>query len=33
MAGRPIDVPALVEGVLAGDRRVRGRATTLVEPQ
>jgi GTPase len=31
MAGRPIDVPALVEGVLAGDRRVMARAITLVE--
>ncbi|MCF6735335.1 methylmalonyl Co-A mutase-associated GTPase MeaB [Blastococcus sp. KM273129] len=29
--GRPIDVPALVEGVLAGDRRVVARAITLVE--
>ena len=29
--GRPIDVPALVEGVLAGDRRVMARAITLVE--
>jgi LAO/AO transport system kinase len=28
---RPIDVPALVEGVLAGDRRVVARAITLVE--
>ena len=28
---RPIDVPALVEGVLAGDRRVMARAITLVE--
>jgi LAO/AO transport system kinase len=31
MAGRPVDVPALVEGVLAGDRRVMARAITLVE--
>ncbi|SFT43301.1 LAO/AO transport system kinase [Geodermatophilus amargosae] len=31
MAGRPIDVPALVAGVLAGDRRVMARAITLVE--
>jgi len=29
--GRPIDVPALVEGVLAGDRRAVARAITLVE--
>jgi LAO/AO transport system kinase len=29
--GREIDVPALVEGVLAGDRRVMARAITLVE--
>jgi LAO/AO transport system kinase len=28
---RPIDVPALAEGVLAGDRRVVARAITLVE--
>src|SRR5881227_1608097 len=28
---RQIDVPALVEGVLAGDRRVMARAITLVE--
>jgi len=28
---RPLDVPALVEGVLAGDRRVVARAITLVE--
>ncbi|MDT0275088.1 methylmalonyl Co-A mutase-associated GTPase MeaB [Blastococcus goldschmidtiae] len=28
---RDVDVPALVEGVLAGDRRVRARAITLVE--
>ena len=28
---REIDVPALVEGVLAGDRRVMSRAITLVE--
>ncbi|SFL85757.1 methylmalonyl Co-A mutase-associated GTPase MeaB [Geodermatophilus ruber] len=31
MAGRAVDVPALVEGVLAGDRRVMARAITLVE--
>jgi LAO/AO transport system kinase len=31
VTGRPIDVPALVEGVLAGDRRVMARAITLVE--
>jgi LAO/AO transport system kinase len=31
MASREIDVPALVEGVLAGDRRVMARAITLVE--
>jgi LAO/AO transport system kinase len=30
-AGRPVDVPALVEGVRAGDRRVVARAITLVE--
>jgi LAO/AO transport system kinase len=30
-AGRPVDVPALAEGVLAGDRRVVARAITLVE--
>jgi LAO/AO transport system kinase len=29
--GRPIDVPALVEGVLKGDRRAVARAITLVE--
>jgi LAO/AO transport system kinase len=29
--GREVDVPALVEGVLAGDRRVTARAITLVE--
>ncbi|WP_448610145.1 methylmalonyl Co-A mutase-associated GTPase MeaB [Geodermatophilus sp. URMC 60] len=29
--GRPVDVPALVEGVLAGDRRAVARAITLVE--
>jgi LAO/AO transport system kinase len=29
--GRPIDVPALVKGVLAGDRRAVARAITLVE--
>ncbi|RZU33078.1 methylmalonyl Co-A mutase-associated GTPase MeaB [Blastococcus saxobsidens] len=29
--GREVDVPALVEGVLAGDRRVMARAITLVE--
>ena len=29
--GRPVDVPALVEGVRAGDRRVVARAITLVE--
>src|ERR687893_1403356 len=29
--GRDIDVPALVEGVLAADRRVMARAITLVE--
>ncbi|MGR6965953.1 methylmalonyl Co-A mutase-associated GTPase MeaB [Geodermatophilus sp. URMC 61] len=29
--GRPIDVPALVEGVLEGDRRAVARAITLVE--
>jgi LAO/AO transport system kinase len=29
--GRPVDVPALAEGVLAGDRRVMARAITLVE--
>jgi LAO/AO transport system kinase len=28
---RPVDVPALVEGVLAGNRRVMARAITLVE--
>jgi LAO/AO transport system kinase len=28
---RPVDVPALAEGVLAGDRRVVARAITLVE--
>ena len=28
---RPVDVPALVEGVLAGDRRAVARAITLVE--
>ncbi|WP_100500036.1 methylmalonyl Co-A mutase-associated GTPase MeaB [Geodermatophilus chilensis] len=31
MAARPVDVPALVEGVLAGDRRAVARAITLVE--
>jgi LAO/AO transport system kinase len=31
MAARPVDVPALVEGVRAGDRRVVARAITLVE--
>jgi LAO/AO transport system kinase len=30
-AGRPVDVPALVEGVRAGDRRAMSRAITLVE--
>jgi LAO/AO transport system kinase len=30
-AGRPVDVPALVEGVLAGDRRSVARSITLVE--
>lgn len=29
--GREVDVPALAEGVLAGDRRVMARAITLVE--
>ena len=29
--GRPVDVPALVEGVLTGDRRAVARAITLVE--
>jgi LAO/AO transport system kinase len=29
--GREVDVPALVEGVLAGDRRVMARAITLGE--
>ncbi|MGY1692198.1 methylmalonyl Co-A mutase-associated GTPase MeaB [Geodermatophilus sp. SYSU D01105] len=33
MAGRPVDVPALVEGVLAGERRAVARAITLVESQ
>src|SRR3954453_689290 len=28
---RPVDVPAMAEGVLAGDRRVVARAITLVE--
>ena len=31
MAARQVDVPALVEGVLAGDRRAVARAITLVE--
>jgi len=31
MTGRQVDVPALVEGVLAGDRRAVARAITLVE--
>ncbi|MGY1763172.1 methylmalonyl Co-A mutase-associated GTPase MeaB [Geodermatophilus sp. SYSU D00779] len=31
MTARPVDVPALVEGVLAGDRRAVARAITLVE--
>ena len=31
MAARHVDVPALVEGVLAGDRRAVARAITLVE--
>ena len=31
MTVRPVDVPALVEGVLAGDRRAVARAITLVE--
>jgi LAO/AO transport system kinase len=30
-AGRPVDVPALAEGVLAGNRRAMSRAITLVE--
>ena len=29
--GRAVDVPALVEGVVAGDRRAVARAITLVE--
>jgi LAO/AO transport system kinase len=31
MTGRQVDVPALVEGILAGDRRAVARAITLVE--
>src|ERR1700710_1412084 len=31
MASRDVNVPALVDGVLAGDRRVMARAITLVE--
>src|SRR3712207_9458008 len=31
MAARQVDVPALAEGVLAGDRRAVARAITLVE--
>src|ERR687889_745101 len=31
MAARDVDVPALAQGVLAGDRRVMARAITLVE--
>ena len=31
MAARQVDVPALVRGVLAGDRRAVARAITLVE--